>query len=228
MGESNSPEIKSLSSNEKERFESCVILGLESMASEIAGQNIKMENRETALRKSQEERFKFLDEKKLNKKLAKHPELSGPIGLKLKNIMGWEHIIKTEKLKTRLDLFNVRDLVRQLKNSDSKIGEVFKTTEIRHEKGDLTSAENYLKQGYQVGIAINIPVPQTLTHCHFFHLAKDGNGELIDKSDCGKLKLQVENWITTNQMDLLMERYQKISHSWGLLLMKKKHSNDLD
>ena len=224
MSELSSQEIESSSQKEQGRFESCVILGLESMASELVGQNIKMENRETLLREKQTKRYKFLNQEKLNKELA---DKSGIMGSSSDTFKTYSHVIKMEKLKSRLDLFNIKSLLEQLKDSDSKIGEVLKNTEIRYEKGGLDEAKKYLSEDYQVGVVIRIPNSILTSDDHFFHLGKDEDGTIIDKSDRDELKLQVQEWITGNEISFLMKNHQKNSQSWGLLLMKN-NNNDLN
>lgn len=201
-----------------DKFGLCVVHTIESIASDIKGESLKMSDREVDLRLEQlqgtealvKKRFEMPDS--IEEELREFFEVS-----EMKRLAS-----KLSPKVVRLDKINIGRLITEIKKGESPVSEVLKNAEIKFVKGNISDAKKYLEDGWKVGVvsAGSISENGAIEKVHVFHLGTNNYGIMADKSDEGEEKREMTERIHTGKLDQMMGKLQKLTGGWNLILIR--------
>lgn len=214
----NQPPVSEDRVKEVEENKLCVVRALESIASDIRGENLKFTPPEKDIRIKQIIETEDLTKKRLN--------VLEDVGDDLRGFFEREEMKKNSPkllpIVGRLDKMNIERLISDVKKGDSEIARVLNQSEIKYVTGNLTDAKKYLDQGWRVGLTTADIIGGELLYedVHFFHLGRADEGILTDKSDEGYTKKEIDLGLLTGNLEKKMIELQKLTTGWNMVLVR--------
>lgn len=215
--EFSAPVIEQNTSSEEYKEWMCVVKSIDSMASQIAGKTVKMDQKMQDLRTEQMGKsFAMVIEKTMSIE-QKYPGLKSVFQFLKKRA----DLNKLETAVKRLDQISIKELIAQIQNTDTEIGQVLKGCDFEYKSGGLKDAVAYAKQGYAVGVTTQFPMAHShKLVSHFFHLAVSKDDSVYDMSTFSEPFLFRQN--AADNYSRWIDQQRKMVGSWNMLLMKQK------
>lgn len=212
--------------NEKyPEFGYCLVDSVESILTEISGQQIVLSDEEKRLRTVQMETAVEL----VNKRLDLLPDpgenlLDRLVFRKKRNQL----LSRVKPTGIRMDLIAMKKFIEGLKKGETQSAEVLNSCEVRYARGGVEEIQQYLEQGWQVAVAAPFyNRNRTDIMMHIFHIGRNEQGNLLDLSDTERvnnlaMSEVVDKAIKNGEFEEALAAIQTRIRGENIILVRKK------